>query len=116
MNVLQTLKSERDRLQKDVNRLNAAINALGGIASTGHITASKRPTLSAAARARIAAAQRARWAKVRRKGGKTARKTNVVSMPAKKKTMSSAARRKIAAAQRAKWAKIRAAKKVGKAK
>jgi peptidoglycan hydrolase CwlO-like protein len=69
MNILQSLKSERDRLQKDVNSLNAAINALGG--STGRTTASKRPILSAAARARIAAAQRARWAKVRaKKAGK----------------------------------------------
>jgi hypothetical protein len=110
MNVIQTLKSERDRLQKDVNRLNAAINALGGSSSTGRITASNRRTLSVAARARIAAAQRARWAKVRGQRGKAAQKTNVVSMPAKKKTMSAAARRKIAAAQRARWAKIRAKK------
>lgn len=65
--MLQTLKSERDRLRKDVNRLNAAINALGGSAATLRSTASKRPTLSAAARARIAAAQRARWAKIKGK-------------------------------------------------
>jgi hypothetical protein len=114
MNVLQSLKSERDRLQKSVNRLNAAINALGGSASTGHTMSSKRPTLSAVARARIAAAQRARWAKVRGQGRKAAQKTNV-SMPAKKR-MSQAARRKIAATQRARWAKVRAAKKAGKAK
>jgi hypothetical protein len=111
MNVLQALKSERDRLQKDVNKLNAAINALGGSASLGRTMASKRSTLSSAARARIAAAQRARWAKIRAKGGQ---KQNVVSMP-KKKTMSAAARRKIAAAQRARWAKIRATK-AGKSK
>jgi hypothetical protein len=111
MNVLQTLKSERDRLQKDVNRLSAAINALGGGASAGRTTARRRPTLSAVARARIAAAQRARWAKIRAKGGQN---QNVVSMP-KKKEMSAAARRKIAAAQRARWAKIRATK-AGKTK
>jgi hypothetical protein len=70
MNVLQTLKSERDRLQKDVNRLNAAINALGGSTGTRRSSGKKRPTLSAAARARIAAAQRARWAKVRAKKGR----------------------------------------------
>lgn len=71
MNILQTLKSERDKLQKDLNRLNGAIRALGGSASTGRTTAPARPRLSAAARARIAAAQRARWAKVRaKKAGK----------------------------------------------
>lgn len=67
MNVLHTLKSERDRLQKEVNKLNTAIKALGGGIGDGPATRSKRPTLSAAARARIAAAQRARWAKVRAK-------------------------------------------------
>jgi len=71
MNVLQTLKSERDSLQKDLNRLNAAINALGGGANTGLMTASKRTKLPASASARIAAAQRAREAKVRaKKAGK----------------------------------------------
>jgi hypothetical protein len=110
MNVLQTLKYERDRLQKDLNRLNGAINVLGG--STGRTTASNRPALSAAARTRIHAAQRARWAKVR---ANSAQKQSVVTMPAnKKKTMSPAARQKIAAAQRARWAKVRAKK--GKAK
>jgi ABC-type transporter Mla subunit MlaD len=71
MNVIQALKSERDRLRQVINRLNAAISALGGSASTVRTTVRKRPTLSAAARARIAAAQRARWAKVRaKKAGK----------------------------------------------
>jgi hypothetical protein len=60
MNVLQTLKSERDRLQKEVNKLSTAIKVLGGSASTGPSTASNRPILSAAGRARIAAAQSAR--------------------------------------------------------
>jgi hypothetical protein len=108
MNVLQALKSERDRLQKDVNRLNAAIDALGGSANTGRTAAAanRRPTLSAAARARIAAAQRARWAKVKAGGAK---KQNVVNMP-KRKQLSAAARQRIAAAQRARWAKIRARK------
>lgn len=105
MDVLQTLKSERDRLQKDLNKLNAAIDALRGAASAGRTTGTgKRPTLSAAGRARIAAAQRARWAKLR---GKSTQKSNIVTMPAKKRTMSPAARRKIAAAQRARWAKVK---------
>lgn len=104
MNVLQALRSERDRLQKDLSRLNAAITALDGAIGSGRSTANKRPKLSAAGRARIAAAQRSRWAKVRARG---AQKQNVVSMP-KRKTMSAAARKKIAAAQRARWAKVRA--------
>jgi hypothetical protein len=111
MNVVETLKSERDKLQNDLNRLNAAIKALGGSASTGSSMTGKRPKLSAAGRARIAAAQRARWAKLRGQHGKTAQKQNVVSMPAKRKTMSSAARKKIAAAQKARWAKVKAAQK-----
>ncbi len=108
MDVLQTLKSERDRLDKDLKRVTAAIKALDG--RTGR--ASTRPRLSAAARARIAAAQRARWAKVH---ASESQKRNVVSMPKpKQKIMSAAARKKIAAAQRARWAKIRATKRAGK--
>jgi membrane glycosyltransferase len=107
MNVLQTLRSERDRLQEDVDRLNAAIKALAGSAtSTGRPAANERPALSAAARARIAKAQRARWAKLKAGGAK---KQNVVSTP-KRKGPSAAARKRIAAAQRARWAKIRANK------
>lgn len=106
MDVVQTLKSERDRVQKELNGLNAAIKALGGRRTGGATT---RPTLSAAARARIGAAQRARWAKVR------GQKQNVVStLKPKRKTLSLAARKKIAAAQRARWAKVKAGKKAGK--
>jgi hypothetical protein len=106
MNVLQTLRSERDRLAMDLNRVNAAIKALGGSMNGGRTTAMRRK-ISAAGRVRIAAAQRARWAKVRANGGQ--QKQNVVSMP-KKKTMSAAARKRIAAAQKARWAKFRAKK------
>lgn len=59
--VVQQLKQERARAQKEVERLDAAINALGGTLST---RGGRR--LSAAARKRIAAAQRARWAKWKR--------------------------------------------------
>ena len=102
--LVQQLKKERDQAAKTVQRLDAALAALGG--TSGRKTGGGN-RLSAAARARIAAAQRARWAKVRAKGGQ---KQNVVSMP-KKKTMSAAARRKIAAAQKARWAKVKAAQK-----
>ena len=62
------LRTERDRAQKEVEQLNAALAALG---SLGHASGrsprigavKKRRPMSAAARKRIAAAQRARWAK-----------------------------------------------------
>jgi hypothetical protein len=100
--IFEQLKKERDRVAKDVQRLDAALAALQGN-SYGKRTGGGR--LSAAARARIAAAQRARWAKVKRTQG-----GNVVTMP-KKRTLSAAARKRIAAAQRARWAKVKAAKK-----
>ena len=107
--VVQQLRKERDQAAKTMARLDAALTALDG-SSRGKSTAT-RGRLSPAARARIAAAQRARWAKTRTKAGKTAQKSNVVSMPAKKKTISAAGRRRIAAAQRARWAKIKAAQR-----
>ena len=60
--VVQQLKKARARAQKDVERLEAAIRALGGATTRGP----GRRRLSAGARKRIADAQRARWAKVRR--------------------------------------------------
>lgn len=57
--IVRLLKEERNRVQEQLSRLNAAI-----VAFTGANTTRKRPKLSAHARARIAAAQRAR-AKVR---------------------------------------------------
>ncbi len=65
------VRAERDRAQKEVEQLNAALAALGGL---GHANgrpsrsraSKKRRPMSAAARKRIAAAQRARWAKWKR--------------------------------------------------
>jgi hypothetical protein len=62
------LRTERDRAQKEVEQLNAALAALGGrgqagARSTRGRAVKKRKPMSAAARKRIAAAQRARWAK-----------------------------------------------------
>jgi hypothetical protein len=62
------LRTERDRAQKELAQLNAALAALGGF---GHVgggsprsrSIKKRRPMSAAARKRIAAAQRLRWAK-----------------------------------------------------
>ncbi len=66
--IVQQLKTERDRAQKEMERLNAALMALGNLGSqSGALrrvrTVKRRKPLSAAARKKIAAAQRARWAK-----------------------------------------------------
>jgi hypothetical protein len=89
--VVQQLRREREHVQKQLQRIDAAIAALGSN-SNG---ASR--TISAAGRRRISLAQKARWAKA--KG----------HAPKPKRTMSVVARRKIAAAQRARWAKVRSA-------
>jgi hypothetical protein len=105
--VVQLLKSEQDRLTRELRGIGAALAAFGS--AYGKQTR-RGNRMSAAGRARIAAAQRARWAKVKAKP----RKQNVVTMP-KKRTMSAAAGKRIAAAQRARWAKVKAAKKTAKA-
>jgi hypothetical protein len=85
--VVRQLRKERDRAHKEVQRIDAALAALGSVSSNG---ASR---MSAAGRRRISLAQKARWAKRR------------TAQP--KRTMSVAARKKIAAAQRARWAKVK---------
>jgi hypothetical protein len=97
-NVVQLLKRERDQTQKELNRLEAALIALGSPASNGH-----GRTLSAAGRKAISLAQKARWAKK----GPTAE--SEASAPRRK--MSAASRKKIAAAQKARWAAWRAKQK-----
>ena|ERR1700686_1277267 len=92
-NVVQQLRKERERAQKEVHRIDAALAALGNLSFNG---ARPKRTLSASARRRISLAQKARWAKQK------ARPT---------RTMSASARRKIAAAQRARWAKVKAQQK-----
>jgi hypothetical protein len=56
--VIAQLEAERERVHKEVQRIDAALAALG--------SSSKR-TVTPASRRRIAAAQRARWAKVKRR-------------------------------------------------
>lgn len=68
--IVRELKTQRDRAQREMERLNAALMALGGLGSRngrskGVRAAKKRKPMSAAARKRIAAAQRARWARVK---------------------------------------------------
>jgi len=64
--IVKMLKQEKDRLQKELSRLNAALSAFAGV-YTGTKPTRKRSKLSAKARAKIAAAQRARWAKIKAK-------------------------------------------------
>jgi len=92
--VVQQLRKERDRVAKDVERMNAALAAL----STLSINGSKRSShgLSASARRKISLAQKARWAK---------------QSATPRRTMSAAGRKRIAAAQRARWAKVKAQRK-----
>ena len=66
--VIRKLQKERRRVHGEMERLNAALAALG---SRGSLEGKSKPSrapktrrpMSAAARKRIAAAQRARWAK-----------------------------------------------------
>ena len=61
--IVKQLRKERDRVESELTRLNAALAAFVGV----YTSKPKRRKLSAKARAKIAAAQRARWAKVRTK-------------------------------------------------
>jgi len=72
------LEGQRDRAQRELNRLNTAIGALRGAntidkSKTIRSGPSKaRRTMSASARKKIAAAQRARWAAWKAKQKKAA--------------------------------------------
>ncbi len=80
--ILKQLKEERDRVERQLSGLNAALSAFVGVYGGAKL----KGTMSVAARKRIAAAQRARWAK--QKAG---------NQPAKaKRTISAASRKKMA--------------------
>ena len=93
-NVVQQLRKERDRAQREVHRIDAALAALGNPSVNG--AKSGRRQISAAGRRAISLAQKARWSKQKAKP---------------KTTISVAGKKRIAAAARARWAKFRAAKK-----
>ena len=97
--IVKQLRKERDRVERQLSGLNAALRAFANVYSGSAINGKRH--ISAAGRKRIAAAQRARWAKVRGRAK--------VATP--KRTMSASSRRKIAAAQRRRWAKVRAVHK-----
>jgi hypothetical protein len=63
--IVKQLKTERDRVRKQLNGLETALAAFASAYSGSK--PSLRRKLSAKSRAKIAAAQRARWAKVRAK-------------------------------------------------
>ena len=62
--VVSQLQVERERLEKELRGVSAAISAFVKVYSQGRVGGKKR-RMSAAGRARIAAAQRKRWAKIR---------------------------------------------------
>ena len=62
--VVDQLKQEQSRLQKELRGVTAALSAFGRVYVKGAKPVRKR-VISAAGRERIAAAQRARWAKVK---------------------------------------------------
>jgi len=68
--VVASLQQEYSRLQKEMDRVGKALNALGH--NGGKFKRTGR-TLSKEARKRIADAQRLRWAKVRKEAAKLAK-------------------------------------------
>jgi hypothetical protein len=73
LKIVKQITKERDRLEKQLSGLNAALKAFAGVyrgtKRTGRPTdkARRKRHVSAKSRAKMAAAQRARWAKVRAK-------------------------------------------------
>lgn len=66
--VIRQLRKEKQRVHGEMERLNAALAALGSLGGPGgkakrSLAPKVRRPMSAAARKKIAAAQRARWAK-----------------------------------------------------
>jgi hypothetical protein len=64
--LVKQLKQERDRVEKQLSGLNAAVRAFASVYG-GSKPVRKRRRMSGKSRAKIAAAQRRRWAKVRAK-------------------------------------------------
>jgi len=62
--IMKQLKQERDRVERQLSGLNAALVAFAGV--YGGKPSRKRRKMSAKSRAKIAAAQRRRWAKFRK--------------------------------------------------
>ena len=63
---IKQLRKERDRVERQLTGLNAALTAFAGVYG-GAKPSRKRRKMSLAARKKIAAAQRRRWAKFKAK-------------------------------------------------
>ena len=105
--VLKQLEEERERVEKQLSALNAALTAFVGVYTSEPVTkgvtaVNGKRTVSAAARKKMSLAQKARWAKAT---------TIAVPNVNRKRIVSASSRRKMAAAQRARWAKLKAGKK-----
>jgi hypothetical protein len=65
-NVVQRLETQRTLTQRELEKLDLAIQALTSLhEKSGGARARRKPKFSAAGIARIRAAQKARWAKIR---------------------------------------------------
>ena len=67
--LVKQLKQERDRVERQLSGLNAALTAFANVYGGGK-PSRKRRKMSAKSRAKIAAAQRRRWAKFRKSAKK----------------------------------------------
>jgi hypothetical protein len=66
--IVKQLKKERDKVEKQLSGLNAALAAfVGTYYGNGAKPTRKKRTMSASARKRIGAAQRLRWTKIKAK-------------------------------------------------
>ena len=65
--IVRQLKKERDKVERQLSGLNAALSAFAKVYTGTTKPTRKNRKLSARVRAKMAAAQRARWAKVKAK-------------------------------------------------
>ena len=63
--IVNQLKTQRTKAQREIDKLNLAINALAALDGASTMPVRHKPTFSKAGLARIAAAQRARWRKIK---------------------------------------------------
>jgi len=103
MDITALLKSERDKVARQLKGLNAALAAFAGEYVDGANRPRHRRKLSAQGLANIRAAQRARRQRERNN-------SNAPSSRAPKRRISAAGLARIRAAQRARWAKVKKAK------